>query len=263
MSKRNCFLSKRCPNCRTGWAGSHPPVLPGTAPSGPLPGLGSEGAFSGQISDSNNERYNGQILITFESDAELTTKLATCNLWSKVSLKFRPSHKAFPNFCSANKGIILNCKNTTKVQLLWGAQLSGLQKIYVIKNVAWKTKNVTWGADFFIFVKHFSHTETLLTLDPLQCLRWELPYQAVARPHFQAPLLHQQQHQPRGSDFSTWRSHLCLFKASNVCFVELYRTPTRQLEHRLKHQLKFWQKAAKTRKEPKIEKHIQEHIWNN
>lgn len=46
-------------------------------------------------------------------------------------------------------------------------------------------------------------------------------------------------------------------------FVELYRTSTRQLEHRLKHQLKFWQKAAKTRKEPKIEEHIQEHIWNN
>lgn len=57
--------------------------------------------------------------------------------------------------------------------------------------------------EVLIFVKHFSHTETLLTLDPLQCLRWELPYQAVARPHFQAPLLHQQQHQPRGSDFST------------------------------------------------------------
>ena len=158
--------------------------------------------------------------------------------------------QGFPKFLLCEQRHHPELKKTETVQLLWGAQLSGLQKIRSSKMV-------------LIFVKHFSRTETLLTLDPLQRLRWELPYQAVARPHFQAPLLHQQQHQPRGSDFSTWRSHLCLFKASNVCFVELYRTPTRQLEHRLKHQLKFWQKAAKTRKEPKIEKHIQEHIWNN
>ena len=230
MSKRNCFLSKRCPNCRTGWAGSHPPVLPGTAPSGPLPGLGSEGAFSGQISDSNNERYNGQILITSESDAELTTKLArTCYdrrfLWSS-GLRTRLSQISSLRTKASSCAVAMRCstfrtpKNTV------------IQKCYM-KNASSK-----YGADFceaFFPYWDTSHAGSAATSALGVAVPGRSPSAfpgAVAAPTAA----------PASRIWFFYMKITSLSFLKLLKFVELYRTSTRQLEHRLKHQLKFWYK---------------------